>query len=77
MIAVVVPEIYVPAPCTLPPLDGLELTDNVYVGVKFAVMFLFPFIVTVTGLDEPLTSPLQFENTYPLAGFAVSVAELP
>ena len=40
-------------------------------------MFLFPFIVTVKGFIEPDASPLQPVNAYPLAGLAVTVAELP
>jgi len=40
-------------------------------------MFLFPFIVTVRGFVEPDASPLQFVNAYPLAGLAITVAELP
>ncbi len=56
------PELYVPPPVTLPPPEGLELTDTVYVRMKFAVILLFPYIVTVRGLDEPVASPLQPVN---------------
>jgi len=40
-------------------------------------MFLLVFIVIVSGLVDPDASPLQPVNAYPLAGLAITVAELP
>jgi len=40
-------------------------------------MLLFPFIVTVNGFVVPDASPLQPVKAYPLAGLAITVAELP
>jgi hypothetical protein len=36
---------------------GVEIVSGI--AAKFAVTFLFPFIVKVTGLVVPVTPPLQ------------------
>ena len=45
--------------------------------MKLAVTDLSPFMVTVVGLIEPVTDPLQLEKEYPLARVAVKVTTVP
>lgn len=44
---------------------------------KLAVTLLLPFIATTVGLVEPLASPLQLLNVYPLFAVAVRVTLVP
>ena len=45
--------------------------------LKFAVTLLFPFIVMVFGFTDPVRSPLQEPNVYPVLGVAVTVTAVP
>ena len=51
-------------------------TVNVYSGTgattKFALMLVFPLIVTLAGFAVPLSAPLQPANVQPAAGNAVN-----
>ena len=38
---------------------------------------MLPFMVSVVGLVEPVTAPLQLEKLYPLVGVAVRVTTVP
>jgi len=76
----VVPDANVPAPVTVPPTVGLAVAVSVYVtgtAVKLAETDLLEVMETVAGLVVPVTAPLQPLNTYPAAGMAVRVAEVP
>jgi hypothetical protein len=59
-----------------PPSPG-STGPSATVAVKFAVIFLFAFMVTVNGFTEPEASPLHDENTKPAFGVAVSCTVVP
>jgi len=40
-------------------------------AVKFAVMFLFPLIIMLSGFVDPVASPLQPVKVKPVLGVAV------
>jgi hypothetical protein len=56
------------------PLFGERV---IFASEKLAVTYLSEFIVIVIGFVLPEASPLQWSNTQPFSGVAVSVAALP
>ena len=45
--------------------------------MNVAVMFLFPFMVTSSGVTAPVASPLQPVKLQPVVGAALSVTTVP
>jgi hypothetical protein len=59
------------------PLGAVGIETVSVIAVKFAVVLLFPFMVTVTGFVAPVTSPVQLLNMYPELGVAVRITCAP
>ena len=59
---------------TFPPSDAVTESCSL-ISAKFAVMFLFPLTVSVSGFVLPVTFPDQPVNSYPTAGVALIVTE--
>jgi hypothetical protein len=55
--------------------DGIETVS--VITLKFAVVLLLPFIITVTGFVAPVASPVQLLKVYPELGVAVRMTCAP
>ncbi len=62
------------APSVYGVTTTLLITGSPDADTNWAVMSVWPVTVTVSGLVDPVASPLQPENTQPELGTAVSVA---